>query len=235
MDKREHAGPGLEEISTRWPLIRDPVQFVMRYAPAIRKYVEALLHNTHDAEDVTQDFLIRGLLHGFVRTEHLRGRFRHYLERAVRNAALNHLQRQPASHAGDAGSAALPDTHDAESAAEQQWLAEWRGCLLDRALQALDRHQRQVPGNLFHTAMRLVLDHPEEDSVALAARASALVGQPIRPEEFRKQRSRARKRFAELLQEEVRQTLEQPTPERVLEELADLGLLSYVREFLPPS
>ena len=41
----------LEEISTRWPLIRDPVQFVMRYAPAIQKYLEALLKNTHDAED----------------------------------------------------------------------------------------------------------------------------------------------------------------------------------------
>ena len=237
MDQRERAtaAPGLVEISTRWPLIRDPVQFVMRYGPAIRKYLEALLHNTHDAEDVTQDFLIRGLLRGFVRTENLRGQFRHYLKRAVRNAALNHLQRQPARQAGDAGSAELSDPHDAEAAAEQEWLAEWRGCLLDRAMQALDRHQRQVPANLFHTAMRLRLDHPQEDATALAARASTLVGRTIRAEAFRKQLSRARRRFAELLQEEVQQTLEQPTPERVLEELAELGLLSYVREFLPAS
>src|SRR5205085_2081490 len=165
MDQRKPAAPGLEEISTRWPLIRDPMQFVMRYAPAIRKYLEALLHNTHDAEDVTQDFLIRGLLRGFVRTDNLRGQFRHYLKRAVRNAALNHLQRQH----GDANSAALPDAHDAESAPDQQWLAEWRGCLLDRALQALDHHQRQAAGNLFHTVVRLTLDHPQEDTPALAA------------------------------------------------------------------
>src|SRR5437868_3489921 len=114
--ERTAAAPGLEEISTHWPLIRDPVQFMMRYAPAIRKYLEALLHNTHDAEDVTQDFLIRGLLLGFVRTENLRGRFRHYLKRAVRNAALNHLQRKPACQAGGAVPAALPDPHDAELA-----------------------------------------------------------------------------------------------------------------------
>ena len=236
MDPSERAAaPGLEEISTHWPLIRDPVQFVMRYAPAIRKYLEALLHNAHDAEDVTQDFLIRGLLLGFVRTENLLGRFRHYLKRAVRNAALNHLQRKPANRAGGAVPAALADPHNAELAAEQQWLAEWRGCLLDRALQGLDHHQRQVPGNLFHTVMRLVLDHPEEDSVALAARAGTLVGRPVEAGAFRKQLSRARRRFAELLQEEVRQTLEQPTPERVREELAELGLLSYLRDFLPPS
>ena len=237
MDKREHvipdAAPSLEEISTRWPLIRDPVQFVMRYAPAIRKYLEAMLKNTHDAEDVTQDFLIRGLLLSFVRTENLRGQFRHYLKRAVRNAALNHLQRKPSREASSIDPVSLPDLHDAETAAEQQWLAEWRGCLIDRALQALDHHERQVPANLFHTAMRLVLDHPEEDSVALATRATALIGRSIRADAFRKQLSRARRRFAELLQEEVHLTLEQPTQDRVLEELAELGLLSYVRDFLP--
>jgi hypothetical protein len=231
---RSDAGsaPGLDEISTHWPMIRDPVRFVMRYAPAIRKYLEALVRNTHDAEELAQEFLLRGLLRGFIRTAELRGRFRDYLKVAVRNAALTHLgRRRPAGAVGDLAWAI--DAHDSEEQAEQAWVAEWRRCLIDRVLQALDHHQRQSPGNLFYTVVRLSLDHPQEDSDALASRASALAGRPIGAEAFRKQLSRARRRFAELLVEEVRQTLQQPTPALIEEELAELGLLSYLRGFLP--
>ena len=224
--------PGLDEISTRWPLIRDPAQFVMRYAPAIRKYLEALLHNSHDAEDVVQDFLIKGLLRGFVRTENLRGRFRHYLKRAVRNAAINHMRHQSAHRTESLSEAPSLDPHDHDPAADRQWLAEWRGCLLDRTLQALDHYQRQTPGNLFHTAVRLTFDYPDESADELANRAGVQVGRSVRGEAFRKQLSRARRKFAELLRDEVQQTLERPTAEHVMEELAELGLLAHVQDYL---
>jgi hypothetical protein len=227
------SAPGLEEISTRWPLIRDPVQFVLRYAPAIRKYLEALLRNVHDAEEVSQDFLLKGILRGFVRTTELRGRFRDYLKIAVRNTALTHLQRRRPTSPGGSDLAWMADPHDASSQAEQEWLAEWRRCVLDRVLQALDHHQQRTPGNLFYTVVRLSLDHPDEDSTALAARAGTLAGRPLRADAFRKQLSRARRLFAELLVAEVRQTLEQPTPERLAEEMAELGLLPFVGAFLP--
>jgi RNA polymerase sigma-70 factor (ECF subfamily) len=227
------SAPGLNEISTRWPLIRDPIQFVLRYAPAIRKYLLALMRNTHDAEDVAQEFLLKGILRGFVRTEQLRGRFRDYLKTAVRNAALNYLQQHRPATLDAADLVWVPDPHDAATEAEAEWVAEWRGCVLDRALQALDSHERQSPDSLFYTAMRLALDHPEEDSTALAARASTATGRTIQAAAFRKQLSRARRRFAELVVDEVRQTLQQPTSERVEEELAELGLLEQLREFLP--
>jgi RNA polymerase sigma-70 factor (ECF subfamily) len=225
--------PGLDEISTRWTLIRDPVQFAMRYAPAIRKYLKALLKSSHDAEEVAQDFLLKGLLRGGAPATQLRGRFRHYLKAAVRNAALTHLQRQKPVRAGGAiDPAHLADPRDEQTLAEQDWLAEWRRCLIDRALQALDHHQQRTPDNLFYTVVRLSLDHPDEDSRALADRASTAAGRPILPAAFRKQLSRARRRFAELLAAEVAQTLEQPTPDQVEEELSEVGLLSYVRPYL---
>jgi RNA polymerase sigma-70 factor (ECF subfamily) len=228
------AAAGLEEISTRWRLITDPVQFVMRYAPAIQKYLEALLKNSHDAEEIAQEFLLKGLLRGFVRTTELRGRFRYYLKAAVRNAALAHLQRRRPERFPVSDPANFPDPHDLHSQAEQDWAEEWRRCVIDRTLQALEHHQQQMPGNLFYTAMRLSLDHPEEDSTALAQRMSALIGRPIQAVAFRKQLSRARRRFAELLVAEVALTLEEPTAERVEEELTDVGLLSWVQGFLPP-
>lgn len=49
---------------------------------------------------------------------------------------------------------------------------------------------------------------------------------------FRKQLSRARVAFAQTLIEEVEQTIESPPPEAVMEELAEVGLLEYVRHYL---
>jgi hypothetical protein len=104
---------------------------------------------------------------------------------------------------------------------------------MSRAWQALDAHQRRSPGNLCHTVLRLSADFPDEDSKALAARASKQEGRTIKPEAFRKQVSRARRLFAELLVAEVAQTLEEPTPAQVEEELVAVGLMEYVRDFLP--
>jgi hypothetical protein len=82
--------------------------------------------------------------------------------------------------------------------------------------------------------LRLVLDHPEDDSEALAARVSESLGHPFRADAFRKQLSRARRLFARFLVIEVTRTLDYPTPERIEEELSELGLMRYVRRFLPP-
>ena len=225
--------PALDQISTHWSLISDPAQFVLRYAPAIRKYLEALIKDPHDAEEVAQDFLLGGLQRGFLRTDDLRGRFRDYLKAGVRNAALMHFRRRKAARHGGPDPAHLPDRGAGRARAEAEWVAGWRQCVLDRAWQALEHHQDRAPGNLCYTVLRLAADHPDEDSPALAARAGAQAGRPLRADAFRKQLSRARRLFAELLVQEVVQTLAEPTPEAVEEELAAVGLMPYVRAFLP--
>ena len=105
--------------------------------------------------------------------------------------------------------------------------------MLEKAWRGLERHQRAAKGNLCHTVLRLTADHPDEDSDRLAARAARLSGRPLTPEAFRKQLSRARRLFAGLIVAEVSRTLDDPTPEHVREELADLGLLESLRDYLP--
>jgi RNA polymerase sigma factor (sigma-70 family) len=229
---RAEDGPAvcLDQISTRWSLIGDPAQFVLRYAPAIRRYLGALLRDGDAVEEVVQEFLLRVCERRFTPEQVERGRFRAYLKAAVRNAALSYLRRKPAHHHDEARLRQLPADGGPPSATDQAWLDEWRRCLLDRAWEALEDHQRRTPGNLAHTVLRLAVDHPGDDSPALAARA----GRPLRADAFRKQLSRARRLFARFLVSEVAQTLEAPTPEQVEEELCDLGLLHHVRPFLPP-
>jgi hypothetical protein len=226
-------GPSIiEHISTHWPVIGDPVQFVLRYAPAVRCYVGALISHTHDAEDVVQDFLTQAVSRPFTPEQVRRGRFRDYLKAALRNAAITHFRRaaSPLRAAGDVSSFPAAEVDDA---ADRAWLAEWRGCLLQRAWEALEQHEHLAPRGIAYTALRLAVDHAEESSESLAARATALTGCAVGAAAFRKQLSRARRRFAQLIVNEIRQTLDHGRAEDVVEELCDLGLMDLVRDFLP--
>jgi hypothetical protein len=224
----------LDEISTDWDLIHDSGQFVRRYKAAIEQYLYALVKNRHDAEDILHDFLLRVLKHGFVHVQREGGRFRDYLKIAVRNAALNHLQRKVKPQRGAMKPLPIRAADLSQPTTDQQWATHWRHALLERVWKALQHHESRASGNLACTVLRLVLDHPEDDSEALAARVSQSLGCPFRADAFRKQLSRARRLFARFLVIEVTRTLDYATPERIEEELSELGLMQYVRRFLPP-
>src|SRR5262249_29220929 len=121
----------LEQISTHWPLIGDPLRFVLRYAPAIRRYLGAIVRNDHDADAVAQASVAGWPQKGPAPPQLTRGRFRDYLRSAVRNAALTHLRRKRPEQVAPAllESLAAPA---AEDEAERQWRDGWRGSLLQR-------------------------------------------------------------------------------------------------------
>lgn len=221
----------LDDISTEWNIIRDPANFVRRYAPAIQRYVAALVRNHHDGEEVVQDFFLRVTQHGFLHPTR-GGRFRDYLKAAVRNAARNHLRRKRVPQPVDFDALADDFVDPTQHTADRIWANEWRKCLLERACRSLEEHQSQSPGNLFHTVLNLLVDNPLDDSQTLAERTSALIGRPLRAEAFRKQVSRARRLLAKLIVEEVKQTLDNPTPQQIKEELIALALWEYVRDHL---
>jgi hypothetical protein len=67
MTKPARPAPGLDQISTHWSAIHDPASFTLRYAPAIRAYLLALLRDGHEADEAAQEFLLRVVERGFVR------------------------------------------------------------------------------------------------------------------------------------------------------------------------
>ena len=236
-DQQDWLAANLSQISTHWPLVSDPVQFVFRYAVPIHRYLAAIIKNPHDAEEVLQDFLLRAFQHGFVPERIAHGKFRNYLKAAVRNAAISHFRRQPSANRNSLDGKEdrlVAPAADVVDDANERWLQPWRQCLLDRVWQALDLYQRGEPDNLAYTALRLIVDFPDEDSTSLAARASQTSGRTIRAGSFRKHLSRARRTFARLLIEEVARTLERATPETVEDELVEIGLMPYLRPLLPP-
>jgi hypothetical protein len=220
---------GLALISTHWPSITDPAKFMLRYAPAIRGYLQVLLPQPADLDEVLQEILLIVVERGFTPDRIRRGRFRDYLIATVRYRALRYLRRKKprllsAAQAEELQAPAETGPEDAE------WLARWRQCLLDRAWETLECRQRRSPGNWHYTALKLTTAHPGADSKMLAAQVPA--DPPLSPVAFRKQLSRARAAFARALVDEVGRTLEKVTAEGVMEELAEVGLLEYVRPYL---
>ncbi|MBX7104566.1 MAG: sigma-70 family RNA polymerase sigma factor [Gemmataceae bacterium] len=218
----------LDDISTRWAVVGDPLQFVLRYAPAVRGYIAALLPDTHAADDVCQDFLEQVLRKGFMTAAPDRGRFRHYLKAAIRNAVRMHFRKQSRLPA------TLADELDVGDEPQDPWAAAWRQCILDRAWESLHRQQRQGGPPFFHV-LRAAVDHPDDDSRTQAARLTTTTGRPITAEAFRQQLHRARKLFAEALIAEVAATVQARQPDAIAEELADLQLLEFVRDHISPT
>jgi RNA polymerase sigma factor (sigma-70 family) len=244
MDASTPPGPGtrLDAISTRRSLLAlarldDPgtaaearALLALRYRAAVRAYLGGLLSDDPDADDVAQEVVLKLLRGSLVPAADGRGRFRDYVRTAARNAARTHLARKR-RRAGGPDPAELADDEPAADP-DEEWLAGWRRALLDNAWAALEEHQRARRGSVAHSVLRLAADHPDESSDRLAARLSELTGRPVRADAFRQQLARARRRFAELLVAEVARTVDDPTPDRLDEELCELGLTAFIDGYI---
>jgi DNA-directed RNA polymerase specialized sigma24 family protein len=234
----------LDQIPTQWSLLRIAHRnsmtgsgearnvLVLRYAAAIRNYVGALIRNEHDADEVSQEVVIRLLRGQFASATPERGSFRRLLMVATHNLVRTYWSRQQRKPRADIDLGSIAGAAE-ESALEAEALASWKQSLLDMAWKGLEEYQNEHPGTVAYTLLRLRADYPDDESEALAGRLSAAAGKPFRADAVRQQLRRARVRFAQILLEEVSRGLDEPTPARVEEELIETGLMPYVEDLLP--
>ena len=234
----------LDEIPTQWSLLRlahdNPStagearnNLVRRYAKAIRNYVGALVRDPQDADEVAQDVVVRLLRGGFASADPKRGRFRDLLTVATHNLVRTYWGKKLSRPLTDVDLGNVAGRGDPDQV-EQEDLAVWRNAVLDLAWKALEKHERSHAGSLAWTVLRLRADHPDDDMERLASRLAEKTGKPFQAAALRQQLRRSRLRFAQLLVEEVAAGVDDPTPERVEEELRETGLYAYVSDFLPP-
>src|SRR5262249_44098656 len=146
----------------------------------------------------------------FHRADPARGRFRDYLKTTILHLIGRYRREQ-----GKRPRLLSPDDPEPAAApspvadADRQFLDSWRDPLLSRAWQRLDEAERQT-GRPLHTVLRFRAEHPDLRSPQLAERLGALLGRPLTAEAVRQALHRAREQFADLLLDEVAQTLDAP-------------------------
>lgn len=216
----------LDHISTRAAALTDASKFVMRYGPAVQRYLAAILRDADAADEAWQELVTNLLRRGGPGTWPGQGRFRDYLRTAARNAAMSHLRaktRRP--------TAVLPD--DVADPAERSLENDWQKLLLDKVWRELDAAERRGSGNFVHTALRVYTESPELESPDQAAVVSERIGRPVTAEAFRQQVRRGKKLMAERILTEVAGTIAHATANDVEAELTELGLMQFVRDYLP--
>jgi hypothetical protein len=230
----------LEDINTRWSLLRlahvpgvtlaGPAResLVLRYAAAIRGYIGAMVNDPSDADELAQDIVVKLLSGDFAGADPKRGRFRDFLKVAVRNQVRTFIGKKQRRAGADMDLDQFAESEPEETA----WDETWRGTVLANTWAALEHHERSHKGSVAHTVLKLRVDHPDDDSPQLAQRLGKAIGKSVSAATGRQQLHRARLRFAELLLEEISRQIDDPTPERVQEELVAVGLLEYVRDFM---
>jgi DNA-directed RNA polymerase specialized sigma24 family protein len=236
----------LSRISTLWSLVCQAQhargetansarqQLLERYGLAVRRYLHRLLPDPEAVDEVFQEFALQ-LIHGDLRgADPKRGRFRNFVKGTLLHLVADYRKERrewpgPLPDGG-AALAANPENLQSDGWFEESWCDE----LLARAWRGLAEIEARTC-EPYYAVLRYRADHPEFRSPQMAEHFTGHLGRPFTPAGVRQILHRARMKFAYLLLDEVTHSLENPTPERLEQELFELGLLEYCRPALERS
>jgi RNA polymerase sigma-70 factor (ECF subfamily) len=233
-----HMDRNLANTTTLWSLVREAndgpeeaahrarEELLERYKGAVYRYLLGALRDPYAADDLAQEFFLRFVRGDFRNANPAKGRFRDLVKTTLFHLIVDHQRRQKACPrplpADDCGPASPPA---GILTSDEQFLDSWRQQLLSQAWKALrDRDAT------YYAVLRLRAEHNELSSAQMAERLSGQLGHAVSADWVRTRLKRAREQFADLLLDELAQSLDNPTRERLEEELADLRLLPYCQE-----
>jgi len=190
-------------------------------------FVRSKVGNTHDAHDLTQAFFADVLERNTISAaDPARGRFRAFLLTSLRHFLINQHARATTKKRGGGQKIESIDHDEVEmrlSAAcsrtrtpEQEFERRWALALLDRVLQRLEQEQEMSGRSREFSALRpFLMGGQTRISQPEVARSLQLTPEAVRSAVYR-----LRKRYRQLLQDEVSQTV--ASPEDVDDELQRL-------------
>jgi RNA polymerase sigma factor (sigma-70 family) len=204
---------------------------IQRYQGAVYRYLLGALHDEDAADDLFQEFALKMSQGAFRRADPGRGRFRDYLKTTLCHLVTDYHNRRRKERPADGDCmpepAVLPDGSSAE---DERFFQSWREELLARVWASLEQSQERG-GQPYYSVLRFRSENPDASSAEMAAELSRQLKpeKPFTETGIRKTLQRAKMQFADLLIEDVAQTLDNPTVEELEQELIDLGLLGYCR------
>ena len=190
----------------------------------MRRQLTQIMGSTKEADESLKLLLAHLVSAGF--GEHKRGRLRDFLVRGVRSCAKARVAEIPEDK--------RPELNlDEIKLDSKSWLQFWRDCLLERAWRALERHEHAHPESIAYTVLKATSEHPKALGDELTAIVKKKLPKAAHTAEatasldamsISKKLQEARALFAQLIADEVVETLETPNAEAVKKEIHSLGL-----------
>ena len=241
MDDDSH----LSRLETAWSMVRRAhgdqtsvrtaqQRLLERYGGAVRRYALAALRDEDAADEVFQEFALKFVRGDFGNADPRLGRFRAFVKTVVYRLIVDHQRRRKQRLREGAMNADVAEPAaggDDPRTADAAFRISWRDELLARCWQKLEDEER-LSGKLQFTVLRFRVDHPDLRSPELAEGLSKQLGRAINAGAVRVLLHRARESFAELLLDEITESLADGSLAEAEEELIELDLLEYCRPAL---
>ena len=234
----------ISRIETLWSVVRTAQcddsldsasakqQMIDRYGAAIKRYLMGATRNEDLADELFQEFAVRFLTGKYATADAERGRFRSFLKTILFRLVAEHHRTTGRDKSVPMGSL-MPEAVDdsAPDASDSEFNSVWSDELLKKAWAALAQLEERTGRPLF-TVMQVKVENPQLRSGEIAEIVSQKTGKELSTGNARVILHRAREQFADLLVDEVQQSLETDDLDRVKEELEDLNLLPYCKPAL---
>jgi hypothetical protein len=205
----------LVRSSHPWTKADSAAGFVLRYLTPMRRQLTSILGSTDEADEALKLLLAHLVSVGF--GEHNQGRLRDFLLRGIRSAAKTRAAEMPEGQ--------RPDMNlDSVTLESKQWLTLWREGLLERAWRALERQEHAEPDFPWFSVLHVATNHPQATPAMLIGQLASERGLTIDEKTVQTLLPAARARFAQLIADEVAETLENPSGVDVKREISVLGL-----------
>jgi hypothetical protein len=205
----------LVRTSHPWTRADSAAGFVLRYLAPMRRQLTEVLGSGDRADEALKLLLAHLVSVGF--GEHNRGRLRDFLLRGIRSAAKNCL----ADSAGGKQNDVNLDVLKLES---KQWITYWREGLLERAWRALERHEHTSADPPVYSVLHYSTANQDASPEKLVMILRSESGIDVDAATVSTVLPEARALFAQLVADEVAETLESPTGDDVKKEIGQLGL-----------
>jgi hypothetical protein len=183
----------------------------------MRRQLSLVLGSKIEADEALKILLAHLVQAGF--GDHRKGRLRDFLVRGVRSCAKARMAEmsEPEKQKVDLDSIKLTS---------KEWLTFWRECMLERAWRALERHEHKDPEVKVFAVLSVATTYPKADTAELVGRISDEHSIDLSQREIEETLPQARALFAQLIADEIVETLESPSKNDVKEEIKLLGIAS---------
>lgn len=205
----------LVRSSHPWTQADNAAGFVLRYLMPMRRQLTSTLGSSQRADEALKLLIGHLVTAGF--GEHKQGRLRDFLLRAIRSASKMLANDMPEEEQSQIQLGSI----DLES---KQWVTYWREGLLERAWRSLERQQHAEPDHPVFSVLHAATSNPQATPQMLVVQVASEGGVKLDPESVQATLAEARTLFAQLVADEVAETLEDPQGDDVKREIKKLGL-----------
>ena len=205
----------LVRSSNPWTEADSAAGFVLRYLVPMRRQLTTVMTTEALADNALRLLLAHLVSAGF--GDHKQGKLRDFLLRGVRSAAKTAVNELPEDQ--------RPELNlDSVTLESKQWLTFWREGLLERAWRSLERYEHAHPNEPLYAVLQASTSDDNKTTAAIATRVASEAGVELKESSINGLLAEARTMFAQLIADEVAETLEDAKGEDVKQEIATLGL-----------